>query len=264
MTTHVQHGRLPGNFIDLRDRRFGCWSVVDYRGQATWQCKCDCGEVRDVNGSSLRAGRTKSCGRCLRSVPATLCAAEQCGKPALSSRIAYCKMHYSRLQRGSKDGLAPSRANCVQCGRSLKGRQQTTYCSHQCCVRHMRGTPEVRTCLSCGKAFPTWDRGGFCSPRCRRDGNHAWAHRKRAKMRGSGAERFSRREIFERDGWRCQLCGKKTRRRVNRYHPQAPTLDHIIPIARGGSHTRANSQCAHRRCNLRKHTAIRGQMRLFG
>jgi 5-methylcytosine-specific restriction endonuclease McrA len=35
-------------------------------------------------------------------------------------------------------------------------------------------------------------------------------------------------------------------------HPLAPTLDHIVPLARGGHHTRDNTQCAHFSCNTRK------------
>lgn len=31
-------------------------------GTAMWLCRCDCGEVRQIAGSGLRAGRNKSCG----------------------------------------------------------------------------------------------------------------------------------------------------------------------------------------------------------
>ena len=30
------------------------------------------------------------------------------------------------------------------------------------------------------------------------------------------------------------------------------TLDHVIPLAKGGAHARANVRCAHLICNLRK------------
>ncbi|WP_158070491.1 HNH endonuclease [Streptomyces luteocolor] len=32
----------------------------------------------------------------------------------------------------------------------------------------------------------------------------------------------------------------------------SPSLDHVIPLSRGGSHRRDNVQLAHLRCNLRK------------
>jgi hypothetical protein len=194
-----------------------------------------------------------------------LCSIEGCNKPLRSSGCAYCNMHYSRLRRGSKDGLAISRQKCLQCGSPLKGKQQTKYCSHQCCVRFLRGTPETRRCLACGDEFATWDHGLYCSDSCKREGLYDWEHRKRAKIRGNAtSERFSRLEIFERDSWRCQICGSKTRRDVHGRHPLAPSLDHRTPLSRGGTHTRANCQCAHLRCNFKKHTAVRGQLRLFG
>lgn len=52
--------------IDLTGQRFGRLTVVarSYvrKGQLFWTCRCDCGKLCDVQGSSLRGGRTKSCG----------------------------------------------------------------------------------------------------------------------------------------------------------------------------------------------------------
>lgn len=56
--------------IDLRNKTFGRLKVTDklplIKGNYTmWECQCECGTIKYVNGGSLRAGRTKSCG-CLR------------------------------------------------------------------------------------------------------------------------------------------------------------------------------------------------------
>lgn len=60
-------------------------------------------------------------------------------------------------------------------------------------------------------------------------------------------------KVFERDGWRCQICGKPTpRSRRGTLHPNAPELDHIVPISKGGPHAYANTQCACRACNIEK------------
>lgn len=70
----VPLGRLEsfkmGVFINLVGKRFGRWTVIkksDYTGNGTkpcvhWKCLCDCGETRDVMGSSLRSGVSQSCG----------------------------------------------------------------------------------------------------------------------------------------------------------------------------------------------------------
>ncbi|AIA05414.1 HNH endonuclease domain-containing protein [Streptomyces noursei] len=71
-------------------------------------------------------------------------------------------------------------------------------------------------------------------------------------MRGGNAERFDPSEVFERDGWRCYLCGVVTLPNADRYAPRKTTLDHVVPLVNGGSHTRKNTRCACRQCNVRK------------
>lgn len=53
--------------IDLTGNRFGCLTVLEPAGlnahnQLRWKCRCDCGNVVEVLGMSLRNGDTKSCG----------------------------------------------------------------------------------------------------------------------------------------------------------------------------------------------------------
>lgn len=57
-------GGMP-KFIDLTGKRFGRYAVVDRHVAHLWNCVCDCGAKRVVNGSSLRLGFSLSCG-CLR------------------------------------------------------------------------------------------------------------------------------------------------------------------------------------------------------
>lgn len=53
-------------FKDLTGKRFGRWTVLEKaenRGKRIyWKCKCDCGTIKDVCGSFLTTGRSKSCG----------------------------------------------------------------------------------------------------------------------------------------------------------------------------------------------------------
>ena len=59
--------------------------------------------------------------------------------------------------------------------------------------------------------------------------------------------------VLARDGWRCKLCGKRTPKRLRgTTHPDAPEIDHIIPLALGGAHSYANTQCSCRDCNGKK------------
>lgn len=65
-------------------------------------------------------------------------------------------------------------------------------------------------------------------------------------------EIFKSEDIFNRDGWRCQICRKKLSRKTIYPHPRYPTLDHIIALAEGGTHERKNVQLACSICNSTK------------
>lgn len=55
--------------------------------------------------------------------------------------------------------------------------------------------------------------------------------------------RISKKEIFLRDSYTCQYCGRKS---------QELTLDHVVPRRQKGTHTWENVVAACSRCNLRK------------
>lgn len=52
--------------IDIIGQRFGKWLVLSRdglkNGSHAFKCKCDCGTIRAVSGSTLRAGISLSCG----------------------------------------------------------------------------------------------------------------------------------------------------------------------------------------------------------
>ncbi len=70
---NYEFSEKPNNrrFIDLENRRFGNWFVLGYTGKNgtnhTWLCKCECGAIKNIYGSNLRKGVSKSCG-CLRKI----------------------------------------------------------------------------------------------------------------------------------------------------------------------------------------------------
>ena len=57
--------------------------------------------------------------------------------------------------------------------------------------------------------------------------------------------KFSRGNIYLRDGNRCQYCGRK-------FASSELSLDHVVPISRGGKSTWENVVCACLPCNVRK------------
>lgn len=58
-----------GRFIDLTGKKFGRLTVIkrtENQGKIVmWECVCDCGNIRTVQGCGLKSGNSKSCG-CLQ------------------------------------------------------------------------------------------------------------------------------------------------------------------------------------------------------
>lgn len=220
-----------------------------------------------------------------RATPDGLCVADGCGSRTRSPGSPYCETHYYRVRRGSVLGLSPIGGfACKHCGAALS-RRHHVFCSKRCQIRNFNGTPDERPCAECGKTYQVRGRATVCSLSCRRardkrqsvEARRAFAateegkayfrekeYLRKARKNAAGYEQFDRHEIFVRDNWKCGLCGKKVKRSAKWPDPQFPTLDHIIPLARGGPHTRVNVQTAHLRCNCAKNKRELGQLRLFG
>lgn len=81
------------------------------------------------------------------------------------------------------------------------------------------------------------------------DKSRAKARARRVIKRGGDSEKFFAAEIFKRDEWVCQLCGGKVDPALRHPDPLSASLDHVVPVSKGGGHTRANVQLAHLVCN---------------
>ena len=157
----------------------------------------------------------------------------------------------------------PSRFTCSpECGADRKRRVDRDR------FRARHDKPVARVCVTCGGAFETTCPDGrrtFCSLACSRRMAERKASRARAERRRKRREgrRVAALAIFERDRWRCQLCGRRTPKALRgTTADEAPELDHIIPLAAGGEHVPWNTQCACRECNHRKGARTQGQLRL--
>lgn len=86
---------------------------------------------------------------------------------------------------------------------------------------------------------------------------------RKAKQREVEVEKVDPILVFERDGWKCHLCGSPApKEKRGTYADDAPELDHIITIADGGEHSYRNTACACRACNIRKGSRSFGQLHL--
>lgn len=125
-------------------------------------------------------------------------------------------------------------------------------------------------CVFCPLYASKYREGGYCKP-CADEVQRLKSNSKvgdnlaRARKFGVARRYFNELHILERDGWRCQLCGVSTPKRLRGTRDdRAPELDHIVPLSVGGAHLPENVQCACRRCNQQKRAKARGQMKLEG
>ena len=128
---------------------------------------------------------------------------------------------------------------------------------------------KARPCKECGVSFtPEYGnkRRVFCSDICgHKSARRQRKQKERARMRGAKVEVVDAMKVFARDGWRCQLCKAKLKRKDRgTFNDMAPELDHIIPLSKGGEHSYRNTQCVCRKCNGDKGSNEMGQLRMFG
>lgn len=82
--------------------------------------------------------------------------------------------------------------------------------------------------------------------------DRACSAKTRASQAGVPAESIDLDKLYERDRGTCQLCHRPVDRDLRWPHPGSESLDHKIPIVRGGAHVWDNVQLVHALCNWRK------------
>jgi hypothetical protein len=170
----------------------------------------------------------------------------------------------------------PVRYNeCRHCGKGFyRPRRAAHYCSEVCkrashrliYYRRYRQRWSARHCNECGAWFTPLSGSAYCAKLCRR---RHFARRtrqqQRAAIRFATVEEVDALIVFDRDGWRCQLCRRRTlKSKRGTCHPRAPELDHIVPLSKGGEHSYRNTQCSCRECNGAKSNGPGGQLLLIG
>ena len=120
----------------------------------------------------------------------------------------------------------------------------------------VRADKPTRLCSSCTARAGRHAQGGLLTDAERREKRRMRRASRDARKRGAFVAPVYRTQIFARDGYRCLLCGDLLAMRERVPHPLAPTIDHVVPLARGGWHAPDNVQAAHFLCNSRKSDRI--------
>lgn len=225
--------------------------------------RCEhCGKVFHRRYDAVTVGCSRKCAKALM----------RGGRPTYAAR--------KEQKRAEKRAAKRIPVKCLDCP-ALITRRPSGRCE-QCYQNFHATVPRVaEPCIDCGKAVP-WRRYVRKKRRCekcqdafirkekRRFERASIAHKnavaRRLKVRHRlirltrlHGEKVDPLYIYERDNWRCGICGKKVTKRSE------ASLDHIIPLSKGGGHTAVNLQLAHRLCNSIKRDLCHGvQLRLIG
>lgn len=218
-----------------------------------------------------------------RAKPTKSCEVSGCANNARSSVSTHCEKHYYQIRRNGKIGTIVERGfdNCQHCGAPTDGNK---WCSPRCSTRASRGLPAMRDCVSCGEAFSPINGNVACSARCLklhkreickaryarlssecpafREKVRATEYKRKALKRQAFVEEVMRDEVMRRSRWVCHLCGQKIPKAAVWPDPLFGSVDHVIPLAKGGKHSYANCKAAHLRCNCSKGAKPVGQLGL--
>lgn len=253
-------------------------------------CSISCAQTHRARREGRGARTPRPCKQCgVVFVPkigrniGLFCSRECCFVWKGERKAALLEQHKAeRLERANAKPLCDK--FCPGCRRSFKAAcRSVRYCGERCRNRVARRRaykpkPKPKTawqCIVCGDSFlahTTRLRPMYCTNRCSKKAQKKKESCKermrdyaRRRCRSTKTdEAISPFEIFARDGWRCGICGKKVKRFAQVPDPLAPTIDHIVPVSKGGEHTKQNVQCAHFLCNARRGDRGSAQSRLFG
>lgn len=172
---------------------------------------------------------------------------------------------------GSKCDLI--HVDCKQCNSkqikrldNTKGDGYTTICT-KCLSNGARGRNKIKEapCYKCGLMHVAKSYKSQCS-NCKAESNREHnrearkkrkglprhtQYRKRARLYGVKYEPVNKIKVFERDEYKCYLCGIDVVI-SEKYRPDQATIDHVIAMANGGEHTYSNVKTCCHACNSKK------------
>ena len=171
---------------------------------------------------------------------------------------------------------------CVGCGAVIipgpRERNKRKWCSGRCRLAYKRATdleyvercrvvgrerarkaraerkahpkPVVLTCKTCGKSFESMRRGvAYCSDSCRYRNFH---RTRKDRIKANGRQPYLLSDVAARDLFTCCLCGERVDMTLTYPDPGSASVDHVVPLARGGADVFDNVQLSHIGCNWAK------------
>lgn len=187
------------------------------------------------------------------------------------TKTEFCKVHDikvstfdSRIRRGMTVDEAIQKGFtkiCPICEKEFSAKNTgVKYCSTRCRKRAVTGKgaykkPHSCKCIVCSKTFDSIrDDAKVCSKECRLSLNRIDRNRRYKHLKEVGQFDYSvtLSSVYEKFNGVCQMCNKKLNFDCDCISNNYPSIDHIIPTSKGGTHTWDNVQLLCRKCNCIK------------
>lgn len=238
------------------------------RGSASRFCSQKCATTasmdrKRIEGKESRTCKKRECVNCGKAyVPRQQQYKTFCGRECSYAHIQKTK---EARRHEHSDGMHAALIAWKQCATCKafgfapmsKGCGKTWYCSYECRRHAWR---EHKQCVDCGAECGGRKRCLPCGEmelkRLKKESGPASRWRRKAAERRVLHEPIPSKSIFIRDNWTCHWCGIACRDTKDPTLMDAATLDHVVPISKGGNHTRDNLVCACRACNSFKSDAL--------
>lgn len=177
-----------------------------------------CQRTYRIYPSQNRRGRKYCTRKCMLSLKPRNC--EACGIPFMASKKSPKRICSSKCPALSIE------YDCVVCDRTVvrpRAFGYGMYCSYFCRLVDVGEAAEVI-------------RGGISKP----------INEKKSRRRGDAIDKY---DVFEFYDWICVVCDREIDKSLRWPDPASATLEHVIPLSRGGTHTWDNVAPSHLLCN---------------
>lgn len=246
---------------------------------SSFKCKCrTCGNIQERNANCIRKpNRKMKCDNCTKVNKHT------------KKRKIYIYTDKQRekrnmIRRLKRKEKLKNPIKCSKCGRLFirnHGLQKLCDSCNKDAIKkqYMQKLKKPVYCKECGILFLR-KRGNqlYCSEKCKRKAEYRIKEiNRRYKLKENGRIdwNITLDKLIKRDKGLCKICGQAID--INDYYyddkgnfiagNDYPSIDHIRPVSKGGTHTWGNVQLAHRRCNSNKndnntYESVNGQIKL--
>ena len=148
-------------------------------------------------------------------------------------------------------------ARCSECNDLIPAEMKVrSTCSKQCEAERVRRLDRERYRLNPQRrksCIDSYDNEVRAEWRAKNPESHRAASRERWRLLNApGSERIHQDDVFKEKGWTCGICNREIDPSLKWPDRNSPSIDHIIPLSKGGKHTKDNVQPAHLGCNASK------------